>query len=192
MLGVHEEDTETLLALLESSLGPDVPSSQGEMLEALVAAGGNVNQAAQSFKSASSWEVSAGSSMRPSKRRKLENSLSGWLVRTKSTPSTSSASLVSGTSNTSPSLPVKERPITCLTSPEVSSISETRSSDKHVRSNKNYKSDPPPLLSILKAPPFSPKKKISPPPLLLGTPELVTKYTPTTLHHSVLPNGMYD
>ena len=157
-----DEDTDTLLALIESSLKSNASFTQEEMLEALVNAGGNVERATRWLSNTKKLsKEEGGSTARPLKRQKLNHSLDGWLE--KSTPSSI---------------------------PEPSSVIEL-STRKSSEAKSHLSLNPPPLLSILRAPSSS-SKKPDLPPLLLGTPELVAKNTPATLHYSILPNGMCE
>ncbi len=170
---MDEEDTDTLLALIASSLNSNASFTQDEMMEALVNAGGNVEQATRWLKKLN-MEAANGSSVHPSKRQKLYHTLDGWLGEAK------------------PRSPPK-RASSGHESPNLASAIElpTRQSLLDEKSHISPKIDPPPLLSILRAPSSSKKKPVLP-PLLLGTPVLVARHTPTTLHYSILPNGMFE
>lgn len=164
-------DTELLLVLLESSLPNGFTLRKEELLEALINADGNVEKATESIRgSSSSSRPTIPGSMSPGPRgtKRKALGLQGWVKTSK--PRNSDSTDDSET-RAGPSRP--------RTPPILYSAS------------KESTQSPPPLLNFLKD--TTPKSSALPrrPPLMLGTPELVSQHTPTTIFPSVLPAGQH-
>ena len=157
-------DTDLALAVL-SSLVPNADISQDVLLDALVAAHGDVEAAAKTLRLESKEET-----LRPGKRRRRDDAggLDQWLMPPAKLGGSDSRRLLTDQANTSPP-PVK--PKVAVTSPAplgVPTINDV-------------------LVDRSSAIPSVPIADRSLPPLTLGTAALVARHTPCTLIENVLP-----
>lgn len=159
------EDTETLIALVASRLIQNHRSYTHEsIVDALILANGDPEVAATTLLASPESSTSKTSL----KRKRVD--LEGWLKK----PTTSKGKLAA-----KPSLPESS-----------SSADASRLTNLKLDSNKRTSSPsskPADLMTILQPPP---PQKISPtrlPPMTLSNPQMVAKYTPCTLHLSILP-----
>lgn len=176
-----------MLALLSSMIN-DTSLSQEALLGALADAGGRVERAAKAL---NSRQEQSGSTSH--NKRKRAHDLDGWITNEKRPGATSprklatvpeskpDGSLISGYT---PLAPI------CIDSdsdaeqgaqgggPLVSSANTDQSSVGRTKV---------PLMTVLKQAPTSTKSAPKLVPRTLGTPELVAKHTPCTLHLSILP-----
>lgn len=170
-----DEDTELLLVLLESSLSSSLHLSKAELLEALIASGGSIENAARSL-------THSASQARPSSKRKAGTGLDGWIKSSKQRildEATSERELHNAE-------PPSKRVIDSVAIAGPSRLHNSFEPEPVSESNPA----PPPLLRFLqdRAPQKSAVRP-HPPVLLLATPETIAKHTPTTLRPSILPPG---
>lgn len=178
---LEEQDTELLLVMLESTLhGLDLP--QDELLEALLLAGGDVELASRNLRGeGSSKSLSAGVQKKKSKRKRGLTGLDEWLAPSK--PTTSQKKPRSSATSRLHKDREEARVSDYEGIAEVTSLPSTSKGALEGSPQKPKIS----LLDVLKPPPptLSTAPKLA--PMLLGTPELVAKHTPTTMHPSILP-----
>lgn len=194
------QDTETLLAILSSII--ESPNySQETLLNALVAANGDVNVAADLVRAGEN----AG---RKDNKRKRSADLNDWLDRSMSTSfkkrpdfTTSTSSKPKSSSSTAgPSLrsrsssPVKPAKFVTYASlpskpKSSSSISENAGPSRRPRSSSPVKSVKPVvnLMDVLRPPSSATSSIPRPAPLMLSNASMVADHTPCTLHPSILP-----
>lgn len=170
-----DEDTDVLLALLETSLPSWLAVPKEELLEALISSGGNVELAARVLN-----DTLGGNRQRSNSKRKAEAGLDDWLSRSK-------RQLISkGTRSEDDGLLPDELQHT-LGSSTVSTASEV---GRNSANNLPPSTRPSPLALVLKdRTPATAHAVQRLPVLLLSTPEAIANHTPTTLHTSILPAG---
>lgn len=181
-----EADTDVLLAMLQSIIGEDLP--QDALLEALMNADGDVQRAANALRGEGSSSSHVSNIVRPSNtsaRKRGATALDDWLTPSAAVdkhiqkkPRSKAHKLAESTTHQDGGAAIivadeedEGRPIP---RPEPT------------RTPKKPKIN---LMDILKQPPASPRStaasKLA--PMTLGTPALIAKHTPTTLHTTVLP-----
>jgi hypothetical protein len=199
-------DTEVLLALLLSMV-KDQNVSQETLLGALADAGGNVQNAATMLNLRSKGSDHGNSSI--PRKRKRSAKLDDWIVDRKA-----GSSNIRNTNNQKSPRKVEKTPLVIskyitgtIDAPIDIDVEDAEAIVSDVEAPKikaepeenerlpegtspTKKSAKPavPLLSILKQAPTNSNPKI--PKLLprtLATPDLVSRYTPCTIHHSILP-----
>lgn len=193
-------DTEILLALLLSMVNnPNL--SQENLLGALADAGGNVEDAAAILnkpKSSSHARTSLSS-----RKRKRNTNLDNWIVNKKADNGNGWRSTNAFSSDLHKSLTEKVKPGIIGEPIDIDSLADTSYTElplaeekdqllekgTEVSTNKIVKPTVP-LLSILKQAPLSSKAIPKPLPRTLGTPDLVSRYTPCTIHSSILPSDL--
>lgn len=173
-----DEDTDVLLALLETSLPSWLAVPKEELLEALISSGGNVELAARVLND--TLGGNRHTSWRSNSKRKAEAGLDAWLSRSK-------RQLISkGTRSKDDGLLPDELQHT-LGSSTVSTASEVGLNSAN---NLPPSTRPSPLSLVLKdRTPATAHVVQRLPVLLLSTAEAIANHTPTTLHTSILPAG---
>ena len=187
------QDTEILLALLSSLL--DNPSDDSALLlDALVQADGDVEQAAEALKKRGNGDSKEHSTQKyfdkstTGVKRKRKQGLEGWLIppgRTRSRSATPPSSKKKPSTRRDPS-PTRISPNKLHNSSDfVEGSSRNASPVKPVKpvSQTEFMSMLRPSSSKGSPKPLLPKYA----PLTLATPELVSKHVPCTMHLSVLP-----
>lgn len=192
------DDTEVLLAIVSSLLCNPV-DDQTLLLDALVRANGNVEDAVRLLddnqNATRTDAIRTGSKV--GDKRKRPGGLDGWLL---------SASEKSGNEVDASSSPAKKpRSRTSTTAPAARNLCPNAAPEETIAEFVEGNSNPPmspvkvkpvsqsEFLSLFRPPAAnsaeSPPKPSPPkfPPLTLTTPELVAKHTPCTMHLSVLP-----
>lgn len=174
-----ENDTETLLVML-SSLLPESHQylNQESLLEALLECEGNVEAAAAKLISLSSSGAAGSSSSSTRNKRKRHAGLDGWLQKH---PSPASKRVNSGDKSKrarSASVPAEDG--RRYPSPPSTSLKVKGSGKPNSTGNALARLKPPSTSAI-------PELPAQPPPLTLGTPQMVAKHTTCTLHSQVLP-----
>jgi hypothetical protein len=172
-------DTDTLLALVASSLPAGVSAGEAELLDALIEANGDVSEAAGSI----GLKYRSKSPPTNPKKRKRSGRLDSWLESSsnKSPDGRESSGEGSGSRGRYDTSPGNHPSPTKVASPRKPISSSSGDKNGNV----------PSLLSLLKAPPSPTKSLPRLPVLTLTTPAMVAQHTPTTLHTSILPAGEY-
>lgn len=208
---MSQGDTDLLLVLLETSLPEELASviKREELLEALVVAEGDVGKAAEaltrscattssSTSSASSSTVKARSTSgtvktkaaqsegsKPQSKRKAETGLDDWFKNARRRV------VFEGDEAINPPLIREDRDASLAPTIDNAVAGPSTTPASRPRS-KRQGTPPPPLSNFLKD--NSPVKTSTSavnrlPLLMLSTPEMVARHTPTTLHPSILPAG---
>ena len=169
-----ELDTDTLIVMLRSLLdGLEV--SNEDLLIALTAARGDIHKAASKIRQ----EGSSSSSERvqdASSKRKKPLSISQWLKSPNGTESS-----------------IKRRRVENVTPEprEVFYVSDSSDSESPKWKSPKYPTKPVKNLNdVLRPPPSTRPSAPKLPPMTLGTPDVIAKHTPTTMHHNILPPEM--
>lgn len=199
-------DTDLLLVLLESSLPEGLEIQREELLEALILADGDVQKAAEAltdawtrsaalsgattFTTASAQTSKARSSStkdaltsKPRSKRKAETGLDAWVKNARLRVSSDGDGDLKSR---------RERKDNDASPVEVKNDVVAGPSTSSKPRSKREGTPHPPLMNFLRD--ASPIKASIPalarlPPLILMTPEMVSRHTPTTLHPSILPAG---
>jgi hypothetical protein len=155
-----DADTDTLLALL-SSLLPPPAFGQDQLLNALVEAEGNVDEAAR--------RLTRSVSSKQGQKRSRTAWLDDWLTR-----GSAPTSKVARTERNAVEETAQESGAT------TSGCSPRPRGKSPVKLVVN-------LMSVLRQPPSAPQSILRLPPMMLSNSSLVAQHTPCTLHPSVLP-----
>jgi hypothetical protein len=178
-----DEDTDILLALLETSLPSQLSVPKEELLEALISSDGDVELATKILNGTPPRNTSASPARKSNSKRKAEARLDDWLGNSKRRLLPKDIRCENGAFEGVPPDHLKHP----LESSTVSEVSVVGQNPENLPSSSARSS---PLALILKD--KSSKKTRGPqrlPVLSLITPEAVANHTPTTLHTSILPAG---